>query len=134
MSYCRWSSDDYQCDVYVYADARGGWTTHVAARRRVYTEPLPDPVDLPRGFTEDQFNAWYARHRTVLDMADRAELVDIGLPHDGETFNDLTPGTCLVRLITLRELGYRVPQYAIDSLREEQAEMASADRGVGDQP
>lgn len=29
MSYCRWSSDNFKCDVYVYADVSGGWTTHV---------------------------------------------------------------------------------------------------------
>lgn len=32
MSYCRWSSDDFECDLYCYADVRGGYTTHVAGR------------------------------------------------------------------------------------------------------
>jgi hypothetical protein len=40
MSYCRWSSNDFQCDVYVYEDVAGGWTTHVACNRVVYSEPL----------------------------------------------------------------------------------------------
>lgn len=31
MSYCRFSSEDYQCDVYAYADVAGGYTIHVAA-------------------------------------------------------------------------------------------------------
>ena len=43
----------------------------------------------------------------------------IGLPEDGETFNDATAEECADRLEYLRALGYRVPQYAIDALREE---------------
>ena len=43
----------------------------------------------------------------------------IGLPEDGETFNDATAGDCADRLEYLRALGYQVPQYAIDALREE---------------
>lgn len=126
MSYCRWSSDDFRCDVYVYADARGGWTTHVAARRHVLDEPLPAPVDLPREFTPAEFDAWYARERAVHAIVDRAELVAIGLPHDGDTFNDPTPGTCADRLDGLRRVGYVVPQYAIDALREEETELTDA--------
>jgi hypothetical protein len=122
MSYCRWSSNDWQCDVYVYEDARGGWTTHVAGRRRVFTEPLPAPVDLPRGYTQDQFDAWYARHRAVLDIVDRTEPTPIVLPHDGDTFNDPTPGDCADRLAHLRDLGYLVPDHAINELRTEQTE------------
>ena len=36
MSYCRWSSDDFQCDVYVYESVAGGFVTHVAANRVVF--------------------------------------------------------------------------------------------------
>ena len=119
MSYCRWSSDDYQCDVYVYPDSRGGWTTHVAGRRVIFGAPLPEPAPLPHPFTDAQFDAWADRHRKVQDMLDMAERVDIGLPHDGETFNDPTPGDCAERLQSLRNAGYNVPQYAVDALLEE---------------
>ena len=123
MSYCRWSSDDFQCDVYVYADVRGGWTTHVANRRVAYAEPLPPPVRAVPG-DRDSVDAWLERHRLVTAMRDAAELVPIGLPHDGDNFTDDTPGECADRLESLRALGYNVPQYAIDTLREE-AEEAS---------
>lgn len=124
MSYCRWSSCDFDCDVYVYEDVHGGWTTHVASRRHVIAEPLPEPVRLPRPFTNEQFNAWYARSQAASRAIDAAELVDIGLPHDGRTFNDPTPGECADRLEVLREMGYHVPQFPIDALREEAAEVA----------
>jgi hypothetical protein len=45
----------------------------------------------------------------------------IGLPHDGESFLDGSPSDCADRLEGLRALGYTVPQYAIDELREEAA-------------
>ena len=38
---------------------------------------------------------------------------------DFKAYNDETPGDCANRLEYLRELGYKVPQYAVDALREE---------------
>jgi hypothetical protein len=126
MSYCRWSSDDFQCDVYVYEDVRGGWTTHVAGNRVRYAEPLPAPVAFPPpGHTDDEFLAWYKRHQAVLDMVGQAERLPIGLPHDGKTFNDPTPGECADRLAALAALGYRVPVDVIDCLRAEQDDVGA---------
>lgn len=102
MSYCRWSSDDYQCDVYVWPDIDGTWRTAVAGRRHVITEPLPPVVPF-----------------SDFEMIGNAELVDIGLPLDGDQYADATPGECAQRLLTIREAGYNVPQYAIDALLEE---------------
>lgn len=116
MSYCRWSDNDHMCDVYVYEDVAGGWTTHVAGRRVIYKEALPEIVSFSAG------QAWWDRKDRVSEMFDKAERVDIGLPHDGESFSDDDPGECADRLESLREIGYLVPQYAIDALRAEQTE------------
>lgn len=119
MSYCRWSSDDYQSDVYVYESAQG-WETCVAARRYVFAEPLPAAVPFPVGpGTDEQWAAWLVRGRVVDEILSRSELVPIGLPHDGETYLDASPGECADRLEALRGAGYHVPQYAIDALRDE---------------
>lgn len=125
MSYCRWSTDDYQCDVYVYSDARGGWTTHVASARYAYKEPLPPMVAFDPD-NDQAWEAWLARHKKVQRMVDEADRVAIGLPHDGETYNDDSPSECADRLESLRQLGYIVPQDAIDSLRDEAAEGVGA--------
>lgn len=117
MSYCRWSSNDFQCDVYVYADVAGGWTTHVASREHDMTGvELPEPV----AYNGENFDEWYDRHGVVSKLLKKCELVPIGLPFDGWTFNDGTPGACAERLAQLKEAGYRVPQYAIDQLRFEE--------------
>lgn len=43
----------------------------------------------------------------------------IGLPHDGETFDDDSIEDMLKTLLMLRGLGYHVPQFAIESIEEE---------------
>lgn len=127
MSYCRFSSDDFSCDVYVYEDVYGGWTTHVAANRVVIDRdalpPAPDfPDPLPQDADHPAWKVYFTRHRALLDALDSCERVPIGLPHDGDTFNDDTPGECATRLVGLRGMGYIVPQYAIDALRQEHLE------------
>lgn len=124
MSYCRWSTDDFQCDLYVYADVGGGFTTHVAGNRPVYREPLPEPVDF-----DADVSGWFARHQKVMKMLDVAERKPIGLPHDGETFNDETLDDLLERILALREVGYRFPDYVLDDIRAEIVEANAASDG-----
>ena len=119
MSYCRWSSDGFMCDVYVYEDCYGGWTTHVASRR--ITERAPD-IFVPGASTEE-LKANLEAHRKHMEAA---EFVDIGLPCDGKSYNDSTAGECADRLVRLKAMGYIVLDYAIDALREEQAEPAKS--------
>lgn len=116
MSYCRFSNDDYQCDVYCYQSVGGGFTTHVAVNRLLPDGTLPPPVPL------EDFGAWCVRHEKVTQWVRDAERRPIGLPFDGEEFIDQTAEECASRLEWLRGLGYNVPQYAIDALREEAKE------------
>lgn len=141
MSYCRWSSMNWRCDVYVYCDSEGGWTTEVAELRRI----IPPIPNLPYiGFGnwlyrwaggESHARTWrrwiydralhfasFWRRRIHMPSVGRMPLRKIGLPYDGEIFNDPTPLACADRLERLRSLGYRVPQHAIDALRAEAAE------------
>lgn len=125
MAYCRFSSDDFQCDVYCYASVSGGYVTHVATNKPVLDGTLPPPVP----WEKDNADAWLARHEAVMAWVEKAERKPIGLPHAGERFNDATPGECADRLESLRALGYQVPQRAIDSLREEQKGMGHEGQG-----
>ena len=146
MSYCRFSSLNMMCDVYVYEDCRGGWTTHVASVRRVIP-PIPSFIDgwfltrawrwsggnwnadtgefeYPSRWRKHAYKAWtlFAAWWQTYIHGGSLKIIPmrkIGLPEDGETFNDATAEDCADRLEYLRALGYRVPQYAIDALREE---------------
>ena len=62
MSYCRFSSDDYQCDVYCYASVSGYYVTHVASNRPVLDGTLPPAVP----WEKDNADAWLARHEAVM--------------------------------------------------------------------
>jgi hypothetical protein len=119
MSYCRFSSDNFRCDAYVYAHVDGGYVTHVAGRRYVNPQPLPELPEawhkLPPGELTRILEAQEA-------WRDAATLEPIGLPHDGEQFVDDTPGECADRLEFLAYMGYNIPQSAIDALRTQQTE------------
>lgn len=119
MSYCRWSSDG--SDVYVYEDVNGGWTTHIAGRRRLNLDTLPeDPLTYEAISKMGQ--DWADNYKKYHAILDTLPFEDIVLPHAGESFNDLTALDCAVRLEQLRDLGYYVPQYAIEALRDEPEE------------
>ena len=148
MSYCRFSSMNWRSDVYVYEHVAGGFTTHVAGRRR-FIQPIPDLLGAAMtsaihrwsgAFWDNESRAvvypfpwrkriclawfWFTTkwHRYVHHASlQLIPLRPIGLEHDGETFSDETACECADRLEYLRSLGYTVPQYAIDNLREEGA-------------
>jgi hypothetical protein len=128
------------CDAYVYEDVMGGWTTHIAGNKPIIP-PIPQLQIswMPRlhgewdietrtmryanrwraAFAYVICSIWALSHRLhywSLDLIPRRE---IGLPHDGERFNDPTPEACSERLKSLRLMGYRIPQYAIDALLSE---------------
>ncbi len=115
MSYCRWSSDDFQCDVYCYESVHGYFSTQVAASRPVLDGTLPQPVP----FDEEHLEEWMARHELVMKWVEAAERRPIGLPYDGQEFEDHDAASAAARLQMLKDAGYNVPQYAIDALLEE---------------
>lgn len=119
MSYCRWSSDDFSCDLYCYQDS-GGYSTHVAAHRAVYKEPLPPDIELSS--EPAIIDAWVNRHQHVMEMLKNADRVDIGLPYDGQSFHDSDLGEFLQRLRHLKEVGYKFPDYVIEAVIEETKE------------
>lgn len=152
MSYCRWSSDFGECDVYVYEDVSGGWTTHVAGRK--LKKKVPDEVKAMYPETGDP--EWVSKYMAANEAekkwrdslecdehtvnylqsdgstkpgiyrspkdSEYRDLSEVG-SEAGESFNDSTPGECADRLEALRTKGFNVPQYAIDSLREEAREL-----------
>lgn len=117
MSYCRFSSDDWRCELYCYGDVSGGITTHVAGNKIVGEIPATDWKGfIAKRITPEEFAA---QHSAQMKWMETAERKPIGLPHDGESFNDPDLESFLARLLHLRELGYKFPDYVIESVREE---------------
>lgn len=141
MSYCRFSSNNFWCDVYVYKNVNGGWTTHVAANRHVIP-PIPQLpwrwmpklgviYDEGRVIYPSRFHAAVADVcLSVLGASNRLHLWSvrviprrkIGGPYDGARLHieeESGPAEVAGQLEALRDWGYKVPQYAIDALLEE---------------
>ena len=111
MSYCRWSSDDFNCDLYCYAHCGGGYTTHVASNRIVGDIPPLEP--------DIMSDEWMPKYQDQMGFLDGAERKNIGLPYDGESFNDPTLEEFLERLLHLREVGYNFPDYVLGRIMDE---------------
>ncbi len=114
MSYCRFSTSDFACMLYCYANVHGGYTTHVAANKVIFKEPLPPEVELKEG----NYEAYAARMAKIHQMIDEGERVPIGLPYDGETFHDTLDGF-KKRVKELVALGYVVPQECLENIYAE---------------
>lgn len=113
MSYCRWSSDNWKSDVYVYAHVDGFYSINVAANRTVGDTPIvPDITTTP-------LEEWKIAHDEQMKWLDIAKREKIDLPYAGESFEEWSAEEAVERLVALQELGYHVPQYAIESIREE---------------
>ncbi len=112
MAYCRWSTDDFQCDLYVYEHVHGGWAIHVASHRIIPQEPFPPALTIEDpGFVD--------RWEKVRKILDEGEHVKIGLPFDGKSFYPQEKGETVEILKMLREAGYRFPERVIADIEEE---------------
>jgi len=118
VAYCRWSSANWRCDVYCYASVSGFWVTHVANNRVVGEIPNAGAWDdyIAGRIDAEQF---VACHRVQMDWLATAPREPIGLPHDGESFDDPGPAEMRARLVELRALGYCIPDHVFDDLAEE---------------
>jgi hypothetical protein len=115
MSFCRWSDDDWKCDVYAY-ESSAGFELHVAARK--YTGEIPV---LPSIMTENP-TAWLEAYTRQSDALKVSPLENIGLPYDGQSFTFDTLDELFSKLKELQSLGYRVPQFTFEILEAEIAE------------
>lgn len=117
MSYCRWSSMNWRCDLYCYEHVNGGYTIHVAANRVVGDIPPEPSWDLVK--TEAGREQWLAMRNAVMAFVSTAERKPIGLAHDGETYNEPDLDAFFARLMALREAGYQFPDDVLEAVQGE---------------
>lgn len=104
MSYCRFSSLDFTCDLYVYHGV--GWEVHCAEVRHNHSvENLP--VESGKRLVEVMRRVQYSRVEAIR------------LPHAGEAFTFDTPGEAAAMIRKLVALGYRAPTGLADELEAE---------------
>lgn len=120
MSYCRFSSLNWGCDVYVY-DGPGGITIQVAANRYVSDTPCPPIPPLPKAddpeFAEKVTVSMVIAHEAQQAWRDNdAKLVPIGLPYDGAEYHGLDRDEAGEVLANLMAAGYRMPHDLIENV------------------
>ncbi len=113
MSYCRFSSDCYGSDVYVYESCHGPIVIEVASSR--YQSAEPRPV-YPEAGTVGELADY---HHATQAWVQGAHLVPIGLPNDGDHLEADGPEEAAELLERLQTLGYHIPAGVIEVLREE---------------
>lgn len=123
MAFCRFSSMDWRCDVYVY-ESQDGFVTHTAGARppQAFFDALPPRVVIHSFEDDAQWRRWVERQIEVQRMLDEYEYETIDLPRASKTFLVSTPGECADLLVSLREEGFTVPDEAIEALREVELE------------
>lgn len=113
MSFCRWSSMNFGCDLYCY-ESEQGYVTHVASLRVVGYVPEVDS-SLFLNYTEENVEKFFEQQKAQFDFLETAERKPIGLKYDGQTFYD-DKETFLLTLKKLREEGYKFPEITEEDL------------------
>jgi hypothetical protein len=112
MSFCRWSSDDFRCDIYAY-ESEAGFIVHVASSRYLGDIPrVPFILDVSN---EEFIKAYNAQH----EFLKTAKQQKIGLEHDGETFQYDSLPEMLGGLRDLKNKGYRIPDWTFKEILRE---------------
>ena len=120
MSYCRWSTDNFKCDVYAY-ESQSGFEIHVAARRVVGdVPPLANILEV----STDEFMKSYNAHHEFLETAER---LNIGLEYDGKSFTCDTLEEFLEKLKEIKSKGYNVPDSVFEEVAQEMADLTGVE-------
>lgn len=118
MSYCRWSTDDFSCDLYVYSSGEDQYTIHVAGNRVVGDIPKITSDFLSTHKPTSTVEEYVAQHKAQLDWLEDCEREKITLPQAGESFT-LSGEGAIAKLHKLKALGYKFPDYVITDIEDE---------------
>lgn len=111
MSYCRFSSDYFNCDLYIYEDITGSYAMHIAGSRYVFDRTPIKPTKTVEDFVNN--------HGYVMTALRTADVVEIKLPYAGESFYFAELSQVIEKVKELQALGYVVPSNIIPSMEEE---------------
>lgn len=120
MSYCRWSSDNFTCDLYCY-ESNDGFVTHIAeSRQRLWFRIFHYLTDkrFPMGKGET-YRVWRFIQYFSFTFPRGLMYKKIKLPYAGESFTDPTEADMFKRIRDLISLGYKIPTYLQDEINAE---------------
>ena len=108
MSYCRWSSMDFKCDLYIY-QADDGITIHVASNRVVGDVPAID---------WSSAELLYSTYKAQMEFLDTAKREPINLRYDGDSYYGLTKENACAIIKLLGDTGYVFPEGLSEDIME----------------
>jgi hypothetical protein len=121
MSYCRWSSDNFNCDLYCFEHCGGWFQTYIAgARQRTWLKLfnwLTDrrlKIDERRTYRSSRFRTWALPHWLTHKP--------IKLTNAGKSFEDSSEEEMFDRILALHKEGFRVPQHLLDEAAQPRRE------------
>ena len=122
MSYCRWSCDGGQCDIYAYYSIGDFWQIHIANRRRVERSPSPiimvdGELELSKTYVDD-----LTEYNKRMEALGDDQWVYINLPFDGEDYDCGSIEEFKDKMLELRAVGYQFPDGVLEEINEEIAE------------
>lgn len=128
MSLCRWSTDDFNCDLYVYNSGNDQYTIHVAGNRVVGNVPKITSDYMDAGDPKDMVRCkeWISQYDAQINWLINCERENITLKYAGESFT-LSGEMAIAKLHELKALGYKFPNYVITDIEDELAEEETDD-------
>jgi hypothetical protein len=118
MSYCRWSSDNFNCDLYCFEHCGGWWQTYVASsRQRVWfrmfhwiTDKRIHSIRGKYAMRIPRFQTWHWPHWLTHKP--------IRHPLAGAAYEDPTEADMFERIWKLNQQGFKVPQHLLTEINE----------------
>lgn len=119
MSYCRFSSDAFRSNVYVYENMDGNFIINVAENKMDCEEhEIPAPVESlnPNYMSGEEITEQWNR---ILEFVDECPRKPINGGFDGDMIVCEDLESTKDQLLQLREHGYHVPEYTFEIIDEE---------------
>lgn len=115
MSYCRFSTDNFKCDVYAYESCMGGWQIHIATHRHAGNIPQIDESLL----LKKEYKKYGRQYKRQMKYLETAKLEPIGLSMDGADFNCGGLPEFLATMQEIKKEGYHIPGWVFDHIKHE---------------
>lgn len=128
MSYCRWSTDNFNCDIYAY-ESDSGFQIHICSGRYKGEIPKTDMSFLQDG-SKESISRYMQTSQIQSDYLKTCGTKPINLPLAGESFTLPDLQSFYDKMVELKEIGYRFPDYVLECIKEEISKEPNDERSV----
>lgn len=117
MSYCRWSSDNFSCDIYAY-ESDQGFVIHICGGRYKGDIPKVDMSFLENN-TPENVQKYIDSSKKQSKHLKKYGTEPINLPLAGESFTFPDLQSFYDKMIELKNIGYVIPDRVFEIIKAE---------------